>query len=360
MPEPTPPTPKPVLEPAPEPEKAKPTREELRDLAKALKTSHDAIVEHNFAIAESELAKAETLAKSDDLRAKISRLKLLGEYVKEFRDAIDKTVEGFGIGDQVNFDGNISFGIVEKGPDRLIIRIGGTNRPYALNNLSPGLARRLGEMSLAKGEPKTLALQAAFVSLMPKATTTDIEKVKGWWEQASSISDVQDLIIAINDDYSLNVDLTNAPLDVNTMEQLTSFVDRLKDASTIDEFAKEYQVAIDEGIKKLEPEMELEVGGSTIVKIQEVQPERILVEFAGLKRGFRRADLPRGFASAIAEQSIPRDIPLAMVMKGAYFAKRDGPKKQFREQVMKWWQQAGQDNPDLQPVIKELAKQYPE
>ena len=144
------------------------------------------------------------------------------------------------------------------------------------------------------------------------------------------------------------------------MEQLTGFVDRLKDERTIDEFAKEYQAAIDEGIKKLEPDMELEVGSSTIVKIQDVQPERILVEFAGLKRGYRRDDLPRGFASALADQTIPRDVPLAMVMKGAYFAKRDGPKKQFREQVLKWWQAAGEADPDLQPVIQELAKQYPE
>ncbi|MBP89086.1 MAG: hypothetical protein CMJ64_20615 [Planctomycetaceae bacterium] len=357
-PEPEPsPTPS-MLEP--EPEDTGPTREELRALAQSLTNARAAIGEQNFTVLDAELAKAEGLVKADDHKAKLRRLTLLADYVKKFREAIDKTIAGLEVGAQVPYNESVTFGVVEKGPNLLIVRVAGQNRRYALNDLQPGLARRLGEMSLVQGSPETLALQAAFISVMPKAGDADLEKARGWWEQASTVPDVQDLITAINDDYSLQQDLAKVPLDPNAMDQLTGFMERLKDARTVEEFAKEYQSAIDDGLKKLEPEMELEVGGSTIVTIEEVQSDRIMIQIAGLKRGLRRDDLPLGFAAAIAAQTIPRDVPLAMVMKGAYYAARDGEKKQFRPQVLAWWNAAGEANQDLQPVILELAKQYPE
>lgn len=360
QPEPSPTTPDP--EPAPEPEDMGPSVEQLRDLARALTTARDAIGEQNFPTFDAEIAKAESLAILDDHKVKLRRLKLLGDYVKEFRQALDKTVADLEVGAQVPYNETISFGVVEKGPNLLIVRVGGQNRSYALNDLPPGLARRLGEMSLEKNTPETLALQAAFISVMPKATDKDLELAKSWWEQASTVPDVQDLITAINDDYGLKKELAEAGLDSGGMDELASLVDRLKDARTIEEFAEEYQAAIDTGIEKLKPGMELEVGNSTIITVEEVQSERILVQVAGRKKLLPRDRLPLGFASALAEQTIPRDIPIALVMKGAYFAasERDAGKTQFREQVLGWWEQAVKLNEDLQPAVAELVKQYPE
>ena len=361
-------TPGSEMEPTPDPSMSEepadtgPTREELRRLAEALTAARTAIGKQDFALVDAELAKAEELVKAEDHQAKLRRLTLLADYVKKFREAIDRTIEGFDVGDQVPYNETVSFGIVEIGPNLLNVRVSGENRPYRLNELPPGLARRLGEMSLAKGTPETLAMQAAFISVMPKINDAELAKAREWWEQASSVPDVPDLVTAINDDYSLREDLANVPLNPDAMDELSGFMERLKDARTLKEFAAEYQSAIDEGIEKLEPEMELEIGRSTIVTIDEVLRDRIVVRVADLKRGFQRSDLPLGFAVAVADQTIPRDVPLAMVMKGAYYAERDRrhPQKQFREQVLAWWQAAGEANQDLQPVVAELAKQYPE
>jgi hypothetical protein len=284
----------------------------------------------------------------------------LADYVKKFREAIDSTLSRLQPTEVVKYDDEKVFNIVEVNSERLVFRMEGKRYEFAIDDMPAGLARRFGEMSLAPGTPETLALQAAFVSVMPGATERDLKKARDWWDGASSVSDVPDLITAINDDYSLREDLAKVPLDPDAMDQLSGFMERLKNARALEEFANEYQSAIDEGIEKLEPEMELEVGGSTIVTIEEVQTERILVNFAELKRGLRRDDLPLGFADALAAQTIPRDVPLAMVMKGAYYAARDRGKNQFRPQVLAWWKAAGESNPELQPVIQELVKQYPE
>lgn len=152
------------------------------------------------------------------------------------------------------------------------------------------------------------------------------------------------------------------PLNPSAMAALTERADRLKDARTIEAFAKEYQAAIDESLKTLEPDMELAVGGSTTVVIKELKPDRVMLTVADETRGFQLTKLPLGLAASIAERILPRDAPLTMVMKGAYFAAREKGQsnKQFRTFVIDWWKQAGEMDPQLQPVIRELATQYPE
>ncbi|MCB9941126.1 MAG: hypothetical protein H6823_23080 [Planctomycetaceae bacterium] len=66
----------------------------------------------------------------------------------------------------------------------------------------------------------------------------------------------------------------DAPLDPNAMAALTARADRLKDARTIEAFAKEYQAAIDESLKTIEANTELNVGNSTTIVIREPKPDR--------------------------------------------------------------------------------------
>jgi hypothetical protein len=87
-----------------------------------------------------------------------------------------------------------------------------------------------------------------------------------------------------------------------------------------------------------------------------------MLSVADETRGFPFSKLPLGLAASIAERILPRDAPLTMVMKGAYYAARekDESNKQFRPIVLDWWKQAGEMDQQLQPVIQELVKQYPE
>ncbi len=358
-PPPTTPTPTPTPEPMPEPG---PSREEIKALAQALTTARAAIGEQNFPIAEREIAKALPLAKTDEHKAMAERLQLLNDYVVRFRKAISETLARFGGGDQIDFGDGTTIGIVEVTPDLLVIRVGGENRRYPMADLPPGLAIRLGEMSLDKASLDTVVLKAAFIAVNPKIGDDDLAKVQAWWQEAASVGDVPDLIAAINDDYSLKQDVMAVPLAPNAMAELTARADRLKDARTIDAFAKEYQAAIDESLKTLEAEMELTVGGSTSVTIKEVKADRVMLTVAEETRGFLFSKLPLGLASSIAERILPRDAPLTMVMKGAYYAARekDQSSKQFRPFVLDWWKQAGEMDQQLQPVILELVKQYPE
>lgn len=339
-----------------------PSRAEIKALAQALTTARAAIGEHNFPVADREIAKALALAKTDEHKAKAERLQLLSEYIVRFRKAIGETLSRFGGGDQIDFGDGTTIGIVEVTPDLLVIRVGGENKRYPMNDLQPGLATRLGEMSLDKASLDTLAMKAAFVAVNPKVGDDDLAKVQAWWREAASVGDVKDLIAAINDDYSLKQDVMAVPLAPNAMAELTARADRLKDARTIDAFAKEFQAAIDESLKALEPEMELTVGGSTAVTIKELKSDRVMLTITDETRGFLFSKLPLGLASSIAERILPRDAPLTMVMKGAYYAARekDQSSKQFRPIVLDWWKQAGEMDQQLQPVILELVKQYPE
>jgi len=331
-------------------------------LAQALTTARDAISEQNFTAAESELAKADGLAKSDKLKEKVQRLRLLLDTIRQFRAAINETVQGFGAGDQVTLDANRSFGVVEVTPDRLVIRFSGKNYPYPMNDLPLGLATRLAEMSLAKDDPATLLMKAAFVSLNPKADDDNLAKARTWWEQVASADGAKDLQLAIKDDYSLKEDLAGIALDQKTMEQVAAQSDRLNGSTKLEDYASEYQAAIDESLKTLKAGTEILVGASTTITVQELKKDRVIVEVADVRRGFQYTKLPLGLAAAIAERTLPKDVPLTMVMKGAYYAARekDSKNKQFRGTVLAWWKEAGETDPQLQPLIQELVKQYPE
>lgn len=366
------PAPEPAMEPVPsatpQPSTSEtmaepaPSREELRSLAQSLTTARAAIGELNFPVAEREIAKSLALAKLDEHKAKIRRLQMLSDYVTRFHAAIGATLGRVQAGEQIDLGDNKSFGIVEVTPDLLVIRINGRNLRYPMTELPAGLATRLAEMSLDKAAPETLAMKAAFVSVNPKVSDEDLEKIRTWWDEAATVPDVPDLLTAINDDYSLKQSMMAVPLEPNAMAELTARADRLKDARTIEAFAKEYQAAIDESLKTLEPETELSVGGSTNVVIKELKPDRVMLTIVGETRGFQFTKLPLGLAASIAERILPRDVPLTMVMKGAYFAARekDQANKQFRAIVVDLWKQAGEMDPRLQPTIRELATQYPE
>ncbi|MEO8495469.1 MAG: hypothetical protein ABI614_10385 [Planctomycetota bacterium] len=356
-PTPPPPTPTPTPPPAPGPSRA-----ELRALAQALTTVRDAIGEQNFPVADREIAKASALAKSDEHKAKVVRLQLLRDYVGRYRAAISETLGRFRGGDQIDLGDGKTFGIVEVTPDLLVIRVSGQNRRYPMNELPLGLASLLAEMSLDKASLDTTAMKAAFVSINPKLGDADRVKATAWWKEAASVRDVPDLIAAINDDYTLKQDVVAVPLEPNAMAELTARGDRLKGARTIEDFAKEFQAAIDESVKTLAPEMELTIGGSTIVTVKELKSDRVMLSVAGESRGFPFTKLPLGLAASIAERILPRDAALTMVMKGAYYAARekDQSSKQFRAIVLAWWKQAGEMDQQLQPVIQELVKQYPE
>lgn len=364
--EPTPsttPEPTPSMPSAPEPMSDAPlSAADLRSLAQSLTTARTAIGELNFPVANQEIAKSLALARLDEHKAKIRRLQLLSDYVARFRAAIDATLGRVSAGDQIDLGDNRSFGIVEKKPDELIIRVGGQNQTFPMAELPAGLATRLAEMSLDKASPETIAMKAAFVSVNPKVSNDTLEKVRTWWDEAASVSDVPDLLLAINDDYGLKQDQRAVPQDANALAALAALADRLKDARTIEAFAKEYQAAIDESLKTLEPETELSVGGSTSVVVKELKSDRVMITVADETRGFQFSKLPLGLASSIAERVLPRDVPLTMVMKGAYFAAREKGQaaKQFRPLVLSWWKQAGELDPQLQATIGELAKQYPE
>ncbi|HRX80081.1 MAG TPA: hypothetical protein P5307_13510 [Pirellulaceae bacterium] len=338
------------------------SREELRSLAQSLTTARAAIGELNFPVSDREIAKALAIAKSDEHKTKIRRLQLLSDYVSRFRAAISSTLGRLQSGEAVSFENDLVINIVESSPDRLIFRMSGKRFEYDLPNMPVGLTRRLGEMSLDKTQPETIAMKAAFAAVNPRISDKELEQVNSWWTEAASVRDVQDLITAINDDYSLRQDAMDAPLDPNAMAALTARADRLKDARTIEAFAKEYQAAIDESLKTIEANTELNVGNSTTIVIRELKPDRVMLTVADETRGFQFTKLPLGLAASLAERILPREAPLTMVMKGAYYAAREKGQanKQFRPLVFTWWKEAGEMDQQLQPVLRELAAQYPE
>ena len=190
------PTPKP-----PDPAVA-PTSEELVALGKALTTAKAALGEQNFPDAAKEIAKAETLAKLPEHKAKVARLKEVGELVKQFRNAVALAAAELEAGESFKVGTSTQVVVVETFPDKIIVRTAGMNRTYPFADLPPGLAVALADFKLVQSDPISRVVKGAYLTVSKKSDSDAILKAKTWWEEAQlGGADVSHLMPFLSDTY---------------------------------------------------------------------------------------------------------------------------------------------------------------
>jgi hypothetical protein len=194
------PTPAPAT-PAPPEDLPQPTPEELTKLGLAMQKARAAIGDHNFDRAEAFISAASEFPRLPEHQAMLDRLKILSESVGQYRKAIQESLGKLEAGSSFKV-GEANVGVVETGPDKVILRVSGRNHQYSLQELPPALAAALAAQTLAADDPNTLTLKGAFVMASPRATEEELQKAKEFLEKASdSVDAAKELLLLFQDRY---------------------------------------------------------------------------------------------------------------------------------------------------------------
>jgi len=176
-----------------------PTKEDLIVLGQAMTRTRLALEQRQLDVAAAELAKAETMARLPEHKAKVRRLKDLTHYVGQFWDAVDKGLSGLDSGHEI-VAGDTRAIVVEVRPDVLILKKAGRSRHYPLDDLDPGLAVALADRWLDKSALSTKVIKGAFYAVEPKAPKSTARRL--WQEAMLAGSDVGDLLPVLDDRYN--------------------------------------------------------------------------------------------------------------------------------------------------------------
>ncbi len=191
--------PEPKPEPKPEP---MPTPAELAELSRLMNEAKTALGDFTFDEAETALAQAAKVAKAKEHVAMVTRLQRTADMAKQFRDSIREAMAKLEGSEVIKISNTTEAAVVEASPQKITIRLAGTNRTYSLNDLPLGLAVNLGERALNPDAPSTKVFKGAFVLLDKRAVPAQIEKAKTWWEEAESAGEnLGDLMLVFDDSY---------------------------------------------------------------------------------------------------------------------------------------------------------------
>lgn len=194
------PVPKPP-EPAPE---TKLNPAELTALSTAMNSAKEALRERNFEETDRHLAAAKKLVRSGDHLAKLNRLDVLTQYVKQSDRALKTLLadENFDAGSELTLGKSTRVVVVERSPESIVIRINGVNKTYSLVSLPDGLAMALLDKRL-RNEPVTKVVKAAYLAAAKVPTEENQARAKELWAEAANegVTEVADLALVLTDTY---------------------------------------------------------------------------------------------------------------------------------------------------------------
>jgi hypothetical protein len=197
-PEPTPPTPEPMPVPTP-------TKAELVALGKALTQGKVALTKYDFAAADEQIAAAEALAKLPDHQAMVTRLKEVGSYIKQFRNAVDQALKALQPGAEFKVGTSTMVIVVSVSAERLTIKRAGGNVTYPIDELPAGLTMALADSWLNANDPVNRVIKGSYFAVADGDQDTHREKAKKYWEEAmTSGVDVKHLLPFLTDKYDLD------------------------------------------------------------------------------------------------------------------------------------------------------------
>lgn len=191
--------------PADPPAETKLTAAELTALSAAMNGAKEALRERNFDETDKHLATAKTLAKSTEQLAKLNRLEVLTQYVKQFDRSLKTLMadENFDAGSELVLGKSTRVVVVERSPTGIVIRINGQNKSYTLANMPDGLAMALIDLRLPVADPVSKVIKGAYLAAAKVSTEDNQNKAKELWAEAvqGGVSEVADLPLVLTDTY---------------------------------------------------------------------------------------------------------------------------------------------------------------
>ncbi|TWU24278.1 hypothetical protein Pla52o_22050 [Novipirellula galeiformis] len=93
----------------------------------------------------------------------------IADLASYYRGAIERGVGTLDTGSDFEVTENLRVIVVEKGPDRLVIRFNAKIKEYAFDELPPRLAEKVASFALKEGDPAVIASQAVYQAIAPNS-----------------------------------------------------------------------------------------------------------------------------------------------------------------------------------------------
>lgn len=189
---------------SPAPGGATPTAQQVQELSRALTAARTALENGQFEEALTQLVGVEHLPMLPDHLERYQRLQLLIQYARNFRSELSNAISSLSGTDEIQVGTSTVVGVVETGADRITVRVAGANRTYGIDELPFGLAIAISDLHLAKSDPISLVVKAAYLISRKDARADQLAKARNWFREAKQKgADIGDLEKVLDDSYQL-------------------------------------------------------------------------------------------------------------------------------------------------------------
>ncbi len=170
----------------------------------AMTKAKKAVDKADFETFHKQMELALPLSTSDEMVSKHARLDQLGQLYEIFIKSIHQAKSKLNAGETLSV-AKTQVNIVEIKDDLLIVRIQGKNERHAWDQLPPGIAMALADLTLNNQEPTDNAARAVYFTLSPATPASKVlfaKRVKDWFEKSVGKGTIRkDLEQALTDTY---------------------------------------------------------------------------------------------------------------------------------------------------------------
>ncbi|MEM7478206.1 MAG: hypothetical protein AAF483_24735 [Planctomycetota bacterium] len=197
------PMPEPEPEPEPEPPAVMLTEPEKSQWKTDMMKIRELLGKQDYKKAKAELDKQKKLAKTPEQEAQLIRLVTTADLAEQCYDALLDAMASMGPGATFQVKSN-EIAFVEGSSERLVVRIGGTNKRYPLTEIPVGIVEGLVDLKLDKVNLRARAVRGAFILFHPKSNELVMPKARKMLEEAESEGRIlEDTSLVFDDDYEL-------------------------------------------------------------------------------------------------------------------------------------------------------------
>jgi hypothetical protein len=186
--------------PAMKPEETAPVStaspQETAAVRKALGETIAAMGLRDWDTANDKLAEAKGLATDEVLKEKVEAVDSLSTGVKEFWRAVAESTKSLGAGQELVI-GSTRVAVVEANDKLLILRVGGMNKRYPIDDLPMGLARTLASSWFDNNAASTKVFTGAFLFVEPNGDRAEVRQL---WQAAKQEGVNVDLLLQLLED----------------------------------------------------------------------------------------------------------------------------------------------------------------
>jgi len=117
---------------------------------------------------------------TDQQRQQVETLYELADLASYYYGAIERGIGSRQAAEMIDVSGSVQIGIVEVGPDLLVIRYAGKNKRYTFRELPLALAHRMAEFALSQDKATNLAAKACYQAIAPMSNVDYRKQAMEW------------------------------------------------------------------------------------------------------------------------------------------------------------------------------------